>query len=66
MSVTESVSAASDLDAAKQLAQAYKVDGVPRVFVNGKYYTGPELAGGEGRIMLVVDQMIAQARKEKS
>ena len=64
--VEKSFSVVTNVNRAKQLAQSYKVDGVPRFFVNGKYWTGPELAGGEDRILLVVDQMIGLARKEKS
>ena len=48
---------------AAQQTAAYKVDGVPRVFVDGKLYTGPEFAGGEDRIMGAVDEMIAAERK---
>jgi hypothetical protein len=42
------------------------VDSVPRFFVNGKYWTAADQAGGEDKLLLVVNQMIAQARKEKS
>jgi thiol:disulfide interchange protein DsbA len=48
---------------AAQQTAAYKVDGVPRVFVDGKLYTGPEFAGGEDKIMSAVDEMIAAERK---
>jgi thiol:disulfide interchange protein DsbA len=50
---------------ARQLTQAYKVDSVPRVFVNGKYFTSAEQAGGAEKVFPVVDQIIAVARKEK-
>jgi hypothetical protein len=42
------------------------VDGVPRFFVNGKYFTSPDHAGGAERVFLVVDQLVGTARKEKS
>ena len=48
---------------AAQQTAAYKVDGVPRIFVDGKLYTGPEFAGGEDRIMGAVEEMIAAERK---
>src|SRR5260221_6568367 len=51
---------------ARQLTQSYKVDSVPRFFVNGKYFTSGEQAGGNDKIMAAIDQMIAQVRKEKS
>jgi thiol:disulfide interchange protein DsbA len=51
---------------ARQLTAAYKVDSVPRLVVNGKYFTSAELAGGADRIFPVVDQLVAMARKEKT
>jgi len=61
--VEKSFTVDSKLKRANQLTAAYKVDGVPRVFVDGKLYTGPEFAGGEDRIMAAVDEMIAAERK---
>ncbi|HXF77224.1 MAG TPA: thiol:disulfide interchange protein DsbA/DsbL [Usitatibacter sp.] len=61
--VEKSFSVDSKLKRANQLTVAYKVDGVPRVFVDGKLYTGPEFAGGEDKIMGAVDAMIAAERK---
>ncbi len=60
----KSFSVATKLQRSKQLTYAYKVDSVPRVFVNGKYYTGAELAGSGPNIFPVVDQLVAMARKE--
>jgi thiol:disulfide interchange protein DsbA len=65
--VEKSFSVVTKLQRAKQMTQAYKVDGVPRIVVNGKYYTGPEEAGDSGpRMIAAVDQMIAAARREKA
>jgi thiol:disulfide interchange protein DsbA len=64
--VEKSFTVATKVQRAKQLTQAYKVDSVPRFFVNGKYYTSAEQAGGADRIFLVIDQMVNLARKEKS
>ena len=64
--VEKSFSVATKVQRAKQLTEAYKVDSVPRFFVNGRYYTSGEQAGGNEHIFPVVDQLIAQARKEKS
>jgi thiol:disulfide interchange protein DsbA len=64
--VEKSFTVATKIQRAKQLSQAYKVDGVPRFFVNGKYYTSSEQAGGAERVFLVIDQLVASARKEKS
>ena len=63
--VEKSFSVATKVNRAKQLTQAYKVDGVPRFFVNGKYFTSPDHAGGAERVFLVVDQLVGTVRKEK-
>jgi protein dithiol oxidoreductase (disulfide-forming) len=64
--VEKSFTVATKVQRAKQLTQAYKVDSVPRFFVQGKYYTSAEQAGGMDRLFLVIDQLIVQARREKS
>ena len=64
--VAKSFTVATKLQRARQMTVNYKVDGVPRVFVNGRYYTAPEFAGGGSRVFHVVDQLVAQARKEQS
>ena len=60
----KSFTVATKMQRSKQLTYAYKVDSVPRVFVNGKYYVGAEQAGGQQNIFTVVDQLIAMSRKE--
>jgi thiol:disulfide interchange protein DsbA len=60
----KSFSVASKLARARQLTQSYKVDGVPRVVVNGKYYTSGEQAGGPQRVFPVVDQLVEMARRD--
>ncbi len=62
----KSFSVATKMQRAKQLTYAYKIDSVPRLVVNGKYYTGPENAGGTQNMFPVVDQLIGMMRKEKS
>jgi protein dithiol oxidoreductase (disulfide-forming) len=64
--VEKSFSVATKLQRARQMTANYKVDGVPRVFVHGKYYTAAEFTGSNSRIFSVVDQLIEMARKEKS
>jgi thiol:disulfide interchange protein DsbA len=61
--VEKSFTVDSKLKRANQQTGAYKVDGVPRIIVDGKLYTGPEFAGGEDKIMPAVDQMIAVERQ---
>ncbi|HYC35769.1 MAG TPA: thiol:disulfide interchange protein DsbA/DsbL [Usitatibacter sp.] len=64
--VEKSFSVATKVNRARQMTENYRVDGVPRIFVNGKYYTAAEFAGSNARIFPVVDQLIAMARKEKT
>ena len=61
--VEKSFTVNSKVKRAAQQTAAYRVDGVPRVFVDGKLYTGPEFAGGEDKIMAAVEEMIAAERK---
>jgi thiol:disulfide interchange protein DsbA len=62
--VEKSFTVNSKVKRAAQMTAAYKVDGVPRVIVDGRLMTGPEFAGGEDKIMGAVDQMIAAVRKK--
>jgi thiol:disulfide interchange protein DsbA len=61
----KSFSVASKVSRAQQMTAAYKVDSVPRIAVNGKYYTSAEQAGGAAGVFPVVDQLVARARKDK-
>jgi thiol:disulfide interchange protein DsbA len=55
----------------KQLAEAYKIDGVPALGIHGRFYTSPSLAGGENtpepegqaRALALTDQLVARLRK---
>jgi thiol:disulfide interchange protein DsbA len=64
--VEKSFAVSTKLARARQLTQAYKVDSVPRVIVNGKYVTSAEQAGGADKIFSEVDQLVAMARKDKT
>jgi len=48
---------------ARQLADAYAIDGVPTLGVQGRWRTSPSMAGGVEKTFLVVDYLIDQARK---
>ena len=50
---------------AMQLSQAYRLDGVPALAVNGKYITSPYVADGNENVLRVVDALIAKARAEQ-
>jgi thiol:disulfide interchange protein DsbA len=55
----------------KQLAEAFKVDGVPALGINGRFYTSPSMAGGEDRpeseghtaVLALTDQLLQRIRK---
>jgi thiol:disulfide interchange protein DsbA len=48
---------------AKQLAEAYRIDGVPAIGVQGRFYTSGSLAGGGGNVLAVADFLIQRARR---
>ena len=48
---------------AKQLAEAYKIDGVPALGVHGRFYTSGSLAGSPEQSLRVTDFLIERSRK---
>lgn len=48
---------------AKQLSEAYKIDGVPALGVQGRFFTSGTLAGTPERSLQVADFLIQQVRK---
>jgi len=61
----KSFSVVTNVNRAKTLTYAYKVDSVPRIAVNGKYYTSAEKAGDLNQVFVIVDQLIGMSRKGK-
>ncbi len=47
---------------ARQLSEAYKIDGVPALGVQGRYFTSGGLAGSHERMVTVAEYLIARAR----
>lgn len=47
---------------ARQLSDAYKLDGVPALGIQGRFWTSPALAGGYDRSLAVTDFLIQRAR----
>ncbi len=62
--VAKSFSVQSKLSRAQQLMGSYRVDGVPMLIVNGKYVTSTGHAGGPDRVIPVLEQLIAMARRD--
>ena len=48
---------------ARQLSESYKIDGVPALGIQGRYYTSGSLAGSTERSLQVADFLIQQIRK---
>ena len=48
---------------AKQLAEAYKIDGVPAIGIQGRYFTSGTLAGGTDKALEVTNFLLQRARK---
>lgn len=48
---------------ARQLSDAYKVDGTPSLGIHGRFYTAPSMAGGYPNALAAADFLIQQARK---
>jgi thiol:disulfide interchange protein DsbA len=51
------------LNRGKNLSNAYKIDGVPAMGIQGRFYTSASLAGSHERALQVTDQLIARARQ---
>ncbi len=63
--VEKSFSVVSKMNRAKQMTGSYKVDGVPMIYVNGKYVTSNTHTRGDiSRVMVVVDDLIKISRQE--
>jgi len=49
---------------AKQLSEAYRIDGVPALGIQGRFYTSVSLAGGPERALAVTDYLVDRVRKK--
>jgi thiol:disulfide interchange protein DsbA len=54
---------ASKFKQARQLAEAYRIDGVPTLGIHGRYFTSPSLAGGADQALRVTDYLIQRTRQ---
>ena len=52
------------INRAKQLTEAYKIDGVPALGINGRFYTSGSLAGSNERALAVADFLIQRSRQK--
>jgi thiol:disulfide interchange protein DsbA len=60
----KSFSVATKANRAKQLSEAYKIDGVPAIGIQGRFYTSGSLAGSHERSLAVADFLIQRARQK--
>ncbi|MEE2781787.1 MAG: thiol:disulfide interchange protein DsbA/DsbL [Pseudomonadota bacterium] len=58
----KSFSVRSRVQQAKALVRAYRITGVPTMIVNGKYRVGGRMAGGNAKMLEVVDFLVAKER----
>jgi thiol:disulfide interchange protein DsbA len=53
------------LEQAQHLNEAFGIDSVPTFVIDGKYKTGPEMAGSSARLFQIVDYLIGKAARER-
>lgn len=63
MDVFSSFSVQTKVRQASQLSEAYRIDGVPAIGVQGRFYTSVSLAGGPDRALQVTDFLVQRVRK---
>jgi thiol:disulfide interchange protein DsbA len=63
LEVYNSFSVQTKAKQATRLAEAYKIDGVPAMGINGRYFTSGSLAGSPEKALLVSEYLIATIRK---
>ena len=51
--------------AARQIADAYRIDGVPTIVMQGRYVTSPSIAGTKSKAITVMDYLEQKIRKDK-
>jgi thiol:disulfide interchange protein DsbA len=54
------------LERARQANQDFVISSVPMFAVDGKYVTGPIMAGGEEAMFRLIDQLVARAQRERA
>ncbi len=48
---------------AQEMARVFRLDGVPALVVNGRWYTSAGMAGGIDNLLWVLDHLVAMARR---
>ncbi|MGY8526328.1 thiol:disulfide interchange protein DsbA/DsbL [Paracidovorax citrulli] len=60
-----SFSVSTNATRANKIADAYKIDGVPTIVIQGKYVTSPSIAGSKGSAVQTMDYLVDQVRAKK-
>ncbi|WP_020206324.1 MULTISPECIES: thiol:disulfide interchange protein DsbA/DsbL [Cupriavidus] len=60
-----SFSVTTNSQRANKIADAYKIDGVPTIVVQGKYATSPSIAGTKAAAIQTMDYLVGQVRDKK-
>lgn len=60
-----SFSVTTSAQRANKIADAYKIDGVPTIVIQGKYVTSPSIAGTKGAAIQTMDYLMNQVREKK-
>ena len=60
---TKSFTVQTKMRQAKQLSEAYRIEGVPALGVHGRYLTSGSMAGDNARALAVADFLIQKVRK---
>jgi thiol:disulfide interchange protein DsbA len=61
--MSNSFAVQTKLRQAKQLAEGYKIDGVPAMGVHGRFFTSGSLSGGNLQMLQVTDYLVGRVRK---
>jgi len=61
--IFNSFSMQTKIGQANRLTEAYGIDGVPELGLQGRFTTGPSMAGGEAQSLGVADALIERIRK---
>jgi protein dithiol oxidoreductase (disulfide-forming) len=64
MAAFNSFTAQTKTRQSKRLAEDYRIDGVPTLGVQGRFYTSPSLAGGPQQALRVADYLIQRVRQK--
>jgi thiol:disulfide interchange protein DsbA len=61
----DSFAVSTGLQRAEQLTERYKVQGVPLIVINGKYTTDVGMAGGQGQLLQLINDLAASEKQHR-